>query len=132
MSDSKTVGAWKDLITKVVGPALQKSNRTDPQRSLKSADQSRGIISDQLATLNKQYDIDSSNQQILLDIVDQYRVQTGQLDDIQKASILNTNSIVSHLAQSDNSEQQVESIANLSQTVSTALQSILQQQVTHL
>ena len=128
MSDSKTVGAWKDLITKVVGPALQKSNRTDPQRSLKSADQSRGIISDQLATLNKQYDIDSSNQQILLDIVDQYRVQTGQLDDIQKASILNTDSIVNHLTQSDNSEQQVESIANLSQTVSTALQSILQQQ----
>ena len=128
MSDSKTVAAWKDLITKVVGPALQKSNRTDPQRSLKSADQSRGIISDQLSTLNKQYNLDSDNQKILLDLVDQYRLQSDQVAELQATSVLNTDAIVGQLSKDSTNDDQPQAIANLSQTITTAMQSLLQQQ----
>lgn len=123
MSDSKTVGAWKDLITKVVGPALQKSSRSDPQRTLKSADQSRGIISDQLSTLNKQYDLDTSNQQILVDLVDQYKLQADQITKLQSSSVLNTDAIVSQLVKSTDSSDQSsgDQLASLSDNIDKAL-----------
>ncbi|MDC3298442.1 hypothetical protein OAU81_00060 [bacterium] len=127
MSDSKTVGAWKDLITKVVGPALQKSNRTDPQKTLKSADQSRGIISDQLSTLNKQYDLDTSNQQILLDIVDQYKLQADQMTDLQSTNVLNTDTIVGQLIKTAEHDDQSKSIDGLSQSITAVMQQLLQQ-----
>ena len=114
MSDSKTVAAWKELVGKVVGPELQKSARTDPQRTLKSADQTRGVITDQLETLNKQYNLDTDNQKILIDLIDQYKLQADSVVDMQNASILNTDRIVSQLvaAQETDLDMQNASILN--------------------